>query len=137
MQVVVGAAVVRDGRVLACRRTEPPSLAGRWEFPGGKVEPGEAEPAALVRECEEELGLHVVVGARLGGDVAIGGTGVLRVYLASDDGVSVPALRDHDAHRWLRADELYDVVWIEVDLPLVARLAAVLADPSPRGGQAR
>ena len=56
MAQVVGAAIVRDGRVLAARRTTPPEPAGRWELPGGKVEPGETAAAALVREIGEELG---------------------------------------------------------------------------------
>ena len=69
---VVGAAIVRDGRVLAARRTSPPESAGRWEFPGGKVEPGETPEAALVREIGEELGCTIVVDAWLPGEVAIG-----------------------------------------------------------------
>ena len=115
---MVGAAVVRDGRVLACRRTQPPRLAGLWEFPGGKVEPGEDDATALVRELREELRVEVAVGAQLGADLPIGTTAVLRVYvcaLVSGE----PALVDHDEHRWLGADELLDVPWIPVDLPLV------------------
>jgi 8-oxo-dGTP diphosphatase len=118
---VVGAALVRDGRVLASRRTEPPHLAGLWEFPGGKVEDGESDAEALVRELREELQVEVEVGERLGGDLPIGTAAVLRVYvcvlLAGE-----PALVDHDAHRWLSADELHDVPWIPVDLPLVDQL---------------
>ena len=57
--LVVGAAVVRHGRVLATRRTNPPEAAGRWEFPGGKVEPGEDAEDAVVREIREELGCDV------------------------------------------------------------------------------
>jgi hypothetical protein len=49
--IIVGAAILADGRLLACQRSEPPEVAGRWEFPGGKVEPGEDELEALVREC--------------------------------------------------------------------------------------
>jgi 8-oxo-dGTP diphosphatase len=121
---VVGAALVRDGRVLACRRTSPPHLAGLWEFPGGKVDPGETDQEALVRELDEELGLVAAVGERIGPDLLIGDTGVLRVYLAAADGE--PQLLDHDAHRWLAADELDDVPWIPVDAPVVDALRAVL-----------
>ena len=63
MAAVVGAAIVRDGRVLAARRTAPPEAAGRWELPGGKVESGETPDAALVREVAEELGCTVAVTA--------------------------------------------------------------------------
>ena len=121
---MVGAALVRDGRVLASRRTEPPRLAGLWEFPGGKVEAGETDVQALVRELREELRVQVDVGDRLG-EVAIGTTAVLRVYLCrllSGE----PALVDHDQHRWLGADELLEVAWIPVDLPLVERLRPLL-----------
>ena len=118
---VVGAALLRDGRVLASRRTEPPRLAGLWEFPGGKVEPGEDDAGALERELREELRVEVEVGERLGDDLPIGATAVLRVYvcrLLSGE----PALVDHDEHRWLGADDLLDVPWIPVDLPLVEQL---------------
>ena len=125
---VVGAAVVRDGRVLASRRTEPPRLAGLWEFPGGKVEPGEDDASALARELREELHVEVEVGERLGGDLPIGTTAVLRVYLCRLL-AGEPALVDHDEHRWLGADDLLDVPWIPVDLPLVEQLRALLARP--------
>jgi 8-oxo-dGTP diphosphatase len=122
---VVGAALLRDveGRrcVLASRRTEPPRLAGLWEFPGGKVEPGESDEQALVRELREELQVSVQVGERLGPDLLIGETAVLRVYLCTLL-TGEPALVDHDAHRWLAAAELLEVPWIPVDLPLVELL---------------
>ncbi|MDP9101553.1 MAG: (deoxy)nucleoside triphosphate pyrophosphohydrolase [Actinomycetota bacterium] len=119
---VVGAAVLRDRpwRVLASRRTDPPHLAGRWEFPGGKVEPGESDQQALVRELAEELGVVATVGPRVGPDLLIHDTAVLRVYTATI--VGEPLLVDHDAHRWLRADELDDVDWLEVDLPVLPAL---------------
>lgn len=60
--VVVAAAVVRDGeRLLLTRRPSGTHLAGLWEFPGGKLEPGESPEAALVRECREECGIDVIV----------------------------------------------------------------------------
>ena len=63
-RVRVVAAVIRrdDGRILVTRRLPGGPLGGLWEFPGGKVEPGESEPAALAREIREELGCEVAVG---------------------------------------------------------------------------
>ncbi len=132
---VVGAALLRDGRVLASRRTGPPRLAGFWEFPGGKVESGESDVEALQRELAEELGVTAVVGDRLGGDLQIGETAVLRVYVCTDV-VGEPQLVDHDAHRWLSADELDDVPWIAADAPLVDELRQLLGmrRTGPSGG---
>jgi len=118
---VVGAALLRDGRVLASRRTEPPRLAGLWEFPGGKVEAGESDEQALLRELREELEVEASIGVRLGGDLLIGETAVLRVYLCTLVS-GEPALVDHDEHRWLGHHELDDVPWLPVDLPLVEEL---------------
>jgi 8-oxo-dGTP diphosphatase len=122
--LVVGAAILRDGRVLACRRTSPPEAAGRWELPGGKVEDGETPDQALVREVREELGCGVAVERWLDVEAPIGERHVLRAALCSlVDGEPVPA--EHDAVRWLTVDELDDVDWLDPDrpfLPLIARL---------------
>jgi 8-oxo-dGTP diphosphatase len=123
--VVVGVAVIRDGRLLAARRTLPAAAAGRWELPGGKVEPGETIEVAAVREIAEELGCAVEVRTRLGGTVPIKDGYRLRVVTASlVDGDPVP--HEHDAVRWLTADELYDIDWLEPDLPFLPLLAEVL-----------
>jgi 8-oxo-dGTP diphosphatase len=122
---VVGAAIVRDGRVLAARRTRPASAAGRWEFPGGKVEPGESPAAALVREVAEELGCTIAVDAWLPGSVPIGDTHELRVATAVlVDGDPEPT--EHDRLRWLDADALDDVDWLEPDRPFLAALAGMM-----------
>jgi 8-oxo-dGTP diphosphatase len=121
---VVGVAIVCDGRVLAARRARPPDLAGGWEFPGGKVERGESEPAALVRECREELGVVVQVGARLGEVVVepirlvVYAAGLLR-------GAPQPGA-DHDQLRWLAAAELDDVPWLPIDRALLPVVAVLL-----------
>ncbi|WP_208818033.1 (deoxy)nucleoside triphosphate pyrophosphohydrolase [Micromonospora terminaliae] len=122
-RVVVGAAIIVDGRVLACERSAPPEVAGRWEFPGGKVEPGEIETDALIRECAEELGVRVEIGARLGRDVRMAhGRSVLRVYVARLLDGEQPKALEHSELRWLAADELDSVPWLPADVPIVAAL---------------
>ena len=66
-QIPVVAGVLRDarGRILLARRTAGRELAGLWEFPGGKVEPGETPEAALIRELREELSVEATVGAAI------------------------------------------------------------------------
>jgi 8-oxo-dGTP diphosphatase len=124
-QVVVGAAIVRDGRVLAARRTAPASAAGRWELPGGKVEPGETDAESLRREIVEELGVEITVARWLAGEQPIGERYVLRVAVASlDAGEPVPT--EHDLLRWLAADELGDVDWLDSDRPFLSELSTLL-----------
>ena len=124
-QVVVGAAILRDGRVLAARRTAPASAAGRWEFPGGKVEPGETDTECLVREVDEELGVHIAVDRWLVGEQPVGEAYLLRVALATLVH-GEPAPTEHDRLRWLGADELGDVDWLEADRPFLAELGDLL-----------
>jgi 8-oxo-dGTP diphosphatase len=127
MQLVVGVALVRDGRVLAARRSYPPDTAARWEFPGGKVDVGETPEDALVREIAEELGCRVAVTGWLEPEVEIGAGLVLRVATASlVDGEPIPRHGDHDAVRWLRADQLEEVDWLEPDRPFTGELALTL-----------
>jgi 8-oxo-dGTP diphosphatase len=133
-QRVVGAAIVRDGRVLTARRTAPAAAAGRWEFPGGKVEAGERPEVALVREVSEELGCRVEVEGWLPGAVPIGERHELTVAVCTLL-VGQPTPVEHDATRWLAADQLDDVDWLEPDLPFLPPLRAHLgsvASPSTR-----
>jgi 8-oxo-dGTP diphosphatase len=128
MRIIVGAAIIEGGRVLACERSDPPETAGRWEFPGGKVEPGESEVDALVRECVEELGVRVRIGERVGGDVPMAnGRSVLRVYAAVLLDGDRPQALEHAQLRWLGVHELGEVPWLPADAPIVAALPAFLA----------
>ena len=130
---VVGAAIVDDmgspTRLLAARRTEPPALAGGWELPGGKVDPGESTVQALHREVAEELGVEVELGEVLVGPLDRGrwplGTGfAMTVHLAVVTSGTPAPIEDHDRVRWLAHDELYAVPWLPADLPIVEALAA-------------
>lgn len=95
-----------------------------WEFPGGKVEPGESETGALVRECQEELGVRIAVGDRIGDDIPLGHRRtVLKIFAARlVDGDPKPL--EHAALRWLGPDELDDVPWLPADAPIVEALRA-------------
>lgn len=124
--VVVGAALLDDGRLLAARRSAPPELADRWELPGGKVEPGETPEAALVRELREELGVDAETVARVPGEWPLKSPYVLQVWTARlRPGSAGPEpLQDHDALRWLGPGELWDVAWLDQDVPAVREVAA-------------
>ncbi|MCW2138331.1 (deoxy)nucleoside triphosphate pyrophosphohydrolase [Actinoplanes cyaneus] len=127
-RVIVAAVIIAGGRVLACQRSAPPEAAGKWEFPGGKVEPGESDQQALARECAEELGIAVEVGERVGPDVPLAhGRAVLRVYAVEVLDGGVPEALEHSAMRWLAVDQLNSVPWLPADVPIVAELPALLA----------
>jgi len=143
---VVGAAIVdsleRPTRLLAGRRSAPPALAGLWEFPGGKVEPGEDATQALVRELREELGIEARVGAEVpAGSRALEETGwgwplkpgaSMRVFFAEVSGGEPAPLEDHDELRWLSLSAGSDgvvesVEWIPADLPIVSAVVEAAA----------
>lgn len=123
--VVVGAALLDGGRLLAARRSAPPELAGRWELPGGKVEKGETPEAALVRELREELGVTAEPLARVPGEWPLRDPYVLQVWTARllPGSPSPRPLQDHDALRWLTPENLWQVDWLDQDVPAVRAVA--------------
>ena len=135
VRAVVGAALVDDleapTRLLGARRTEPSALAGGWEFPGGKVDPGESPQEALHRELGEELGVSVVLGEQLPGPLEdgrwpLGDAYAMTVWWAVVVGGEPAPLEEHDEVRWLTTDDLYAVPWLAADLPIVDAVAARL-----------
>ncbi|MET0839026.1 MAG: (deoxy)nucleoside triphosphate pyrophosphohydrolase [Marmoricola sp.] len=130
MREVVGVAVLEADRVLAARRAFPSPLAGLWELPGGKVEPGEDPSVTAVREIAEELGCGIEVTGWLEGESVIPAStdaGALSLRVATArlaEGDPVP--EEHDAVRWLRVDELDTVTWAEADVPFLTGVRALL-----------
>jgi 8-oxo-dGTP diphosphatase len=118
-RVVVGAAILHEGRLLAARRRPPSRLAGGWELPGGKVEAGESDENAIIREIREELGVEIALSGRVHGEWELGRGMVRRVFIAVLVAGDPEPLADHDELRWLTPNELYDVAWLPADRPAV------------------
>ncbi len=153
MQVVGGAIVdslEEPTRLLAARRTAPPAFAGQWEFPGGKVEPGEGHEAALHRELAEELGVEVRLGPEVVGATPEGWPlnekAAMRVWFAEVTAGVPAALEDHDELRWIALDEGVlderpagpgqsgeELPWIPADYPIVAAVRSLAARLRARG----
>lgn len=125
---VVAAVIIDRDRVLAARRPLHKSRGGLWEFPGGKVEPGEEEQDALVREIDEELGMTIRPTGLIGEscfdypDLSIR----LRAWRCERLGAAPLVLREHVEVRWLGADELDGLEWAPADVPLLAQVGASL-----------
>ncbi|MEV7396721.1 NUDIX domain-containing protein [Aeromicrobium sp. NPDC092404] len=130
LPLVVGAVIVdaypNVTRVLAARRTRPPELAGHWEFPGGKVEPGESAQQALIREIAEELSVDIEVLDELlppTGTTWPASNGYrMRIFYAILARGDLRLGDGHDLIRWLPRHELLSVGWLASDRDVTARL---------------
>ena len=123
MTVVVAAAIERDGCYLVARRTRPEDVAGRWEFPGGKVEAGETEEQALIREIREELGVDIEVVRRIPGEWPLHDDLVLHLYVARLITGEPAPLEQHDEIRWVTPSQFGEIDWLESDREAVDALA--------------
>lgn len=124
---VVGAVIVRAGVILCARRGPGGAAGGLWEFPGGKIEPGETPRDALAREVLEELGCQVAVGERLDSTTLAHEQGTITLTTFVCDLIDgEPTPHEHAELRWLRPDALHELDWAPADIPAVARIRATL-----------
>ncbi|MGN7999740.1 (deoxy)nucleoside triphosphate pyrophosphohydrolase [Sphingomonas sp. 22176] len=130
MLLVVAAAMIDDGRVLVQQRPEGTSLAGLWEFPGGKIEPGESPEAALARELDEELGVIVdpvsLVPLAFASEPLADRHLVLLLYRL-ERWEDVPEPRHASALAWADMATLRGLPMPPADLPFLEVLAPLLA----------
>lgn len=125
---VVGAVIVRGNAVLAAQRGHSMVLPLTWEFPGGKIEPGESSVQALAREIAEELNCEVEVGdeivtAEHAYDFAVVRLQTFYAKLISGE----PTANEHAQLKWIPVDELQTLEWAPADLPTVRRVEREIA----------
>ncbi len=120
---VTAALLSRGGRLLLCRRTRPDYLAGKWEFPGGKIEPGESAEACLARELGEELGIQAAIGELMGRFVHHYEALVveLHAFHATWTGGELRLEDGHDAHEWVTPSKLLEWDLAPADIPIARR----------------
>ncbi|GGO97823.1 (deoxy)nucleoside triphosphate pyrophosphohydrolase [Stakelama pacifica] len=127
--VVAAAMVDGDGRVLVQRRPEGTAMAGLWEFPGGKPEPGETPEAALIRELHEELGIETEASCLAPATFAsepLGDRHLLLLLYVLRKWRGVPRALHASALKWVRPNELFALDMPPADRPLIGLLDALL-----------
>ena len=127
--VVACALIDADRRVLIAQRPPGKTLAGLWEFPGGKLEPGETPEAALIRELDEELGISTKTACLAPltfASHAYGSVHVLMPLYVCRKWEGVPKAREHTALKWVRPQALREYPMPPADQPLIAPLCDLL-----------
>lgn len=131
MDVVCGV-IEKDGLFLACQRPAGKHLGGRWEFPGGKVDPGESPESALARELKEELAVEVEVGAPLRPVVwdYAGKTIRLLPFLCTIIGGRLEAL-EHEKLHWCAPADFNALDWADADIPILGEISQLMMNKMP------
>ncbi|GAB4049444.1 (deoxy)nucleoside triphosphate pyrophosphohydrolase [Spirosoma litoris] len=123
---VVAGIVWKDGQVLLARRGKQKHLAGKWEFPGGKIEFGESAENALERELSEELGISTRTGNYF--DTSVHQYPTVSIKLLAYNSIYISGiitLTDHDQVEWVSVDKLLEYDLAEADIPLVHKLVGM------------
>lgn len=127
--VVAAALVDRDNRILIAQRPPGKSMGGLWEFPGGKINPGETPEYALMRELEEELGIETrpCCFSAIGfASHAYDDFHLLMPLFVCRTWKGAPQAREHSALKWVKPEQLYDYPMPAADIPLIAQIRAAL-----------
>lgn len=122
MPTVVVAAIIQDaeGKYLCCKRAAHKASGDKWEFPGGKAEPGENLEQALIREVREELAVDISVLRQF--DRTTTGEIDLVCFSAELDDQKPTSSTDHSELRWVRENDLSKLDWAEPDVPALKKL---------------
>lgn len=129
LHVVAAALVDADGRVLVQQRPAGKPMAGLWEFPGGKIDPGETPEAALVRELDEELGIgvtHVCLAPAAFASEPLGDRHLLLLLYVCRKWAGIPEARHATALKWVYPAQLHSLAMPPADRPLIGLLEALL-----------
>lgn len=129
LHVVAAAMIDADGRVLLQQRPEGKAMAGLWEFPGGKIEPGETPEAALIRELREELGIETEAACLAPATFAsesLGDRHLLLLLYVCRKWRGTPQPLEASALKWVRVSEMYGMPMPPADLPLIGVLDALV-----------
>ena len=126
LRLVAAALIVRGGEVLIGQRRSDQPMASQWEFPGGKIEPGESPEEALARELEEELGIHAVIGPKvthIRHNYRHGGAVDLQFFAVHQFSGEIEN-RIYNEVRWARLEDLPAYDFLAADRGLIRDLAA-------------
>ena len=126
LRLVAAALIVRGGEVLIGQRRSDQPMASQWEFPGGKIEPGESPEEALARELEEELGIHAVIGPKvthIRHNYRHGGAVDLQFFAVHQFSGEI-VNRIYNEVRWARLEDLPAYDFLAADRGLIRDLAA-------------
>jgi 8-oxo-dGTP diphosphatase len=125
---VAAAVLIDQGKVFAAKRNNTGELACKWEFPGGKLEPGETGEAAIIREIKEDLSVTITVDRYL-----MTVTHTYTSFLLTMDAYictiqeGAIILTEHEESQWLSAESLFSVDWAAADLPIVHKVVELLS----------
>jgi len=124
MKDVTAAILIWEGKIFIAKRKPDDSQPSKWEFPGGKIKPGETPEACLEREMTEEFGMRVRVGPLLGENIHRYAQEAIRLmaYLTAWKGDDVITPVDHEAYRWVSVEQLGGFDFSPADIPFVQKL---------------